>query len=497
MKILRKIHLSIEHIWALVIIVGIFVFVNTHPIRPHDFWWHLAIGREMLSAGHIPLVDIYSYTMQGQSYASYQIYWLMEVILYLAYSIGEGALVVFIQSLLVTGTYGIVIWLGYYQSRSWRVAALVTLFAAVLGMNDWNVRPQVISFFLGALILLAIYQYRRTHRTLWLGLLPIAMIVWVNSHGTFPIGLVLISAWWLQEVWSAYREKSDRKKLLNPITLMTLAGWLVCFINPQGWKIISYLLSMVDNLVVQNMVPEWSPPSFSSLGGISFFVGLVGIASVLIASPKRPTVFQLILFVLFSLLGIKTMRGAIWFGIVLSPILAEHVAAILKHYLPERRIQQQYHGRTIINWIFVTVLFLVSVITLPWFKEFIPLPSVKAGIISSETPIEATEYLLEEQLPTPLFHDMAFGSYLIWKAQPEYKVFVDPRIELFDIDIWTEYLTISNAVGNYQANLDKYGVQTIMASRSGQGNLIDDLSKSSEWRVVYEDQVAVIFIRRK
>ena len=196
---LKGFKLTIQHLWAATVIVGVFIFVNTHPIRPQDFWWHIAIGREILLSGQIPLVDSYSYTMAGQPYPAYQIYWLMELIMYIVFRIGGGALIVFFQSLLITEAYGIILWNCSLASRSWRIAAFGLLFAAALGLNDWNVRPQAITFLLGALILLAINRLRSTQKKLWLGVFPFVMAIWVNSHGTFPIGLALIGAWSLDE----------------------------------------------------------------------------------------------------------------------------------------------------------------------------------------------------------------------------------------------------------------------------------------------------------
>ncbi|HDQ34975.1 MAG TPA: hypothetical protein ENN14_01525, partial [Chloroflexi bacterium] len=104
--------LSIEHLWALTVLVGIFVFVNTHPIRPHDFWWHMAVGREILATGRIPLVDTFSYTAAGTPYPSYQMFWLIETALYLLYRTGGAALVIFVHSLVITTAYGLLLWLG-------------------------------------------------------------------------------------------------------------------------------------------------------------------------------------------------------------------------------------------------------------------------------------------------------------------------------------------------------------------------------------------------
>jgi hypothetical protein len=111
MKPFQLSRLEIGHLWAMVIVMGVFAFVNTHPIRPHDFWWHMAIGREILSSGQIPTVDQYSYTMTGAPYSSYQAFWLAEIGLYALYRAGGAPLVVLAHSLFITTAYGLVLWI--------------------------------------------------------------------------------------------------------------------------------------------------------------------------------------------------------------------------------------------------------------------------------------------------------------------------------------------------------------------------------------------------
>jgi hypothetical protein len=144
----------------------VFIFVSTHPIRPHDFWWHITIGREILSTGSIPATDIYSYTSYGQPYPSYNMFWLMEILLYAIFRLGGVELVILLHSLMITSAYGILFWICKQASNSWRIAAFSVLFAAALGLNDWNVRPQGLHF-IGKFILLAMFEYQRTNK--WVG----------------------------------------------------------------------------------------------------------------------------------------------------------------------------------------------------------------------------------------------------------------------------------------------------------------------------------------
>ena len=87
----RYLRFPIEYLWALTVLVGIFVIANTNPIRPHDFWFHLEAGRVIASTGEIPQVDTYSYTARGEPYPSYQIFHLMDRVFYWAYQTGGPA----------------------------------------------------------------------------------------------------------------------------------------------------------------------------------------------------------------------------------------------------------------------------------------------------------------------------------------------------------------------------------------------------------------------
>ncbi|MCS7179717.1 MAG: hypothetical protein N0A03_10740, partial [Anaerolineae bacterium] len=160
-------------------------------------------GREILATGHIPKVDTFSFTATGTPYPSYAAFWLAEVGLYLLYSLGGPALVVFAHSLVVTAAYGLTLALAWRISGSPRIAAATTLLAAALGIDDWNVRPQAVTFFLAPLFLWGVNEIRQegNRHQPWLAVLPLGMVLWVNCHGSFLIGLLIIGLGLADEVW--------------------------------------------------------------------------------------------------------------------------------------------------------------------------------------------------------------------------------------------------------------------------------------------------------
>jgi hypothetical protein len=494
-----KASLTIEHLWVVAVMVGIIVFLNTQPIRPHDFWWHMAIGRDILSGGNIPLLDTYSYTQAGDPYLSYHQFWLMEVMLYKLFQAGGAILVVLAQTTMILPAYMLLMWISWRLTQNWRAAAFGVLFAAALGFGNWNVRPQAITYLFGALVLLGIIEFRLTHRRKWLVIFPVVMALWVNCHGSFPVGLALIGIWLADESWKVIINRYQHKQWSFQNGVPALVGFILalggCLVNPRGAGVVSYISTMAGNSVVQNLSVEWLPPNINSWEGILFYVLFLMAVVILVLSPRRPSFYQIVTFLLFGILALKYYRSIVWFGIIMAPLLADHLAALMDK--AGVKPAPKPTGRTKrLNQIFLLALLALAVISLPWFKPFWPMTPEKAGLISAETPIQATQYMLDNKLPPQVFHYMPFGSYLIWAAQPEYKVFVDSRIELYPMNIWNDYLTISAGGYDWEAKLDHYQISTLLLEPASQPGLIQAVGASSNWKEVYRDNQAVIFTRR-
>ncbi|MBN1260573.1 MAG: hypothetical protein JXB35_07820, partial [Anaerolineae bacterium] len=287
-----------------------------------------------------------------------------------------------------------------------------------------------------------------------------------------------------------------------PFTALVAAS-LACLLNPRGLDMVNYLTAMSANTIIQNLTPEWSPPTFDTVKGILFFAALLGTAAVLAISPKRPSVREMLSFLGIAALGLKTFRGAIWYGLIVAPILARHLPSIIREanrsLFPRRRSEPRpilaTPRETVLNVTFAGLLLLGGFSSLPWFKSVWPLPPEKAGLLSNETPVAAVAYMAEAELPPQVFHAMPFGSYLAWAAQPEYPVFVDSRIELYPPEVWFDYLAISAAAEGWEAKLSAYGIHTLMLSQQLQPALVQAAAASSEWTEVYQDATCVVFVR--
>jgi len=494
--------LGADHLWPLAVLACLFAFVATHPIRPHDYWFHLAIGRDIAATGRIPQVDHFSYTMPGRPYPSFNAYWLSDVAMYEVYRLGGPALSIFLHTLIITGAYFLLFLLCRRMAGgNARIAAGAVLAAAALGIENYNLRPQAFTFLLFTVVLSLIYAFRTNPRLSrgWLLAFPAVMVLWVNCHGSAPLGLVLLGVWLGETIWERWRigPRCEREAWV-PLVAVALAA-AALFVNPLGAGLFGYLREMNTNVVVRHQ-PEWLPASLATKDGVAYFIlAPLGLALLLWAGRARSGLYHWLMFLGFGLLAFKTGRAIVWFGLVLAPIAAE----LLPRVWPVPKAECPAAGgmgappksdRAVVALLMVAFVALM-VVTLPWFKAHLPLPEKKAGLLSVETPVAATQYLLDHRLPREVFHDMSYGSYLMWQAVGRYPVFLDSRIELYPPTLWDTHYATTMAQPGWQRLLDQYHVNTLMLSRVVQPRLIAAASADPAWRRVYEDHVTVILVR--
>ena len=500
--------LTLARLWPLIALGFVFAFAASHPVRPHDFWWHLRAGNDLLASRAIPTTDTFSYTRGGAPYGNFAAFWLVEIAYAALYRLGGLSLLVTIQALLLTLTYGLILRLAWESSGSLRIASICALFAVALGLDNWNLRPQSVAYLFFALCLWAILSYRRRPRRWLLVVPPIVVAVWANSHGSFFLGVLLVAIWLADALWSAgwrafAQGRSNGRGQLDlraarPAAYALAATLLASLANPRGAGIYGYVGAISGSEAVRRLATEWQPPGFDTLAGGLFIAAVLLVAVLLAVSPRRPDAFTLLIFVAFATLGFSSGRSVVWFGLAVAPLLAAHLAALgqrLPGFDKSPRAAQR-PAAIALNAALAGLVLLAAFFSLPWFKGALPLRAEKAGLVSVETPVDAVRVLEAQRLPGRLFHDEAAGSYLTWAA-PEYPVYVDTRIELYPLDLWNEYFQISAAAPGWEARLAARGVNTLLLARESQSQLIDAARASAEWRVVWEDARFAVLTRRE
>jgi hypothetical protein len=525
--------LTLDHVWLAAALVLLALRPLLTPIPPHDFWWHLATGRIIVAQHAIPTLDSFSYTRTGLPF--YNQGWLAQVLMYGIYQAGGLALTLLVQAALIALAYGLLLRLCIVRTGRLRLSvALLLLTTLPLSFDNWNVRPQSYAFplFVGFLVILTEFRLGRRNR-LWL--LPLLMLLWVNIHGTFILGLGLIGLTFVGELLKSFERRAEapsvpadapaeatpqsqeqigstggfdlrsalallgapvaddvqnRGRRLRRLLVWGALTTLAVLVNPRGLGVVGYVRNLLGSNAVTTLVTEWAPPTIRDAGGIIFFLFLIGCGIVLIYARRRPDPTDMLFFGAFLWLALGAVRNIVWFGFVATPLIAVQFSTLLA---PPRAARRPA-GVPVLNAVLIGMLGLLLVGGLPWIKPTLLPPSV-GSLLMEDTPVAAVAAMrAQPDRPRHLFHAMGYGSYLIWAA-PEQPVFIDPRIELYPYEQWRDYINLGQA-NNVAELLRTYDIDGLLLSKHEQEALVKAVRADPAWQIRYEDVNTIYLIKR-
>lgn len=491
---------TLDQVWlfAALILIGLRPLLTAIP--PNDFWWHMATGRMILDTGTIPQVDSFSYTQAGETFFNQS--WLSQVLIYGLYSLGGAPLLLIVQSIVLAATYWLILQICLWYTNNVKLSvSLLLLTTLPLSFDNWIIRPQSYTFLLFAafLAILTAYRLGRFNR-LWM--LPILMLLWVNLHGSFVLGGVLIGATfvceWLKQFVAGLRKSmrpneppnESYQAPLKPLFITGVVSALALLINPRGFGVLGYVSNLLSSSSVTTLVTEWAPPTIRETNGLIFFLFLFLCIAVLAYARRAPDFTDMLLAAMFLWLALGAVRNIVWFGMIATPLLASQIAS----FFPQsNKLRKGPAGQAAINWALVGVLSLLYLLALPWVKSNLDLPPALGALYTEATPIEAVACMQEQpERPERLFHEMGYGSYLIWQT-PEQKVFIDPRIELYPFSQWADYINLS-AGNNVDELIEKYQFDGMLLDTTSQARLIEALETNSNWRIVCSNKQSVYML---
>lgn len=512
--------LTLNHIWVAAALILLMLRPLLTAIPPNDFWWHMATGRAIVQTGAIPQLDTFSFTRAGEPFFNQS--WLAQVLLFTLYQLGGIELIFIVQALVIGLAYGLLLWLCVRLSGRLRLSVVLLLLATMpLSFDNWTVRPQSYVFPLFVGFMMVLTEYRLGHsRRLWL--LPLMMLLWVNMHGSFVLGLVLIGLTVVGMVVQRFRQGSGvggqgagsvapqdivvpqdgvvpqdvvvtqdvvvRQDGVVPLIIWGAITALAMLVNPQGLNVLGYVRNLLGSNQVTSLVVEWAPPSIRDTSGLIFFLFLLLCFLVLIYARSKPDPSMLLMFLAFLWLALGAVRNIVWFGFVATPLLVMQASSFFRQ--PAQRTST---GSTALNAVLLSLLLVLLFLGLPWIKPAI-FPAPSGDLLDPNTPVAAVEVLQrQDQRPKRLFHAMAYGSYLIWAA-PEQPVFIDPRIELYPLEQWLDYIRLTQGL-NVEQIVDRYNIDGMLLDKKEQSGLLEVLANNNAWEQYYTDEQTVL-VRR-
>jgi len=246
------------------VLAGLAAFAATRaPVSDSDFFWHLAIGRDIAAHG-VPRVDIYSWTVAGRAVLPDQ--WLGELLLYAAYAIGSWSGTIALRALTVGALIGIVVWtaLAERPTRPF-IAVLASLPAIALSRFAWTDRPELFGLLCFAILIALLRAVRRGSFAAFALCVPLVLL-WTNLHGSYALGLGLVL---VVVVERAVVDPSRRRRY----AAVAIACVIATFVTPAG--LATWTSSGGHFLAPPRFVQEEGTPDVTTLPGLLFSVALL------------------------------------------------------------------------------------------------------------------------------------------------------------------------------------------------------------------------------
>jgi hypothetical protein len=346
------------------------------------------------------------------------------------------------------------------------------------------IRPQTASFLL--FVLLALVLDLAVERSAWLFLGPVLMVVWVNCHGGFPVGLALVGASVLAMLVQG-GTIGERLRRTTPWLLALTACVLATLVNPYGWQVYEYVLHTSGTASARG-IDEWLPPGTNSLVGRVWVASLVGLLLLLPLTGRRPSLRDLCALAVFLPPACGASRMVAWWLLVAAPVLACQLAAI---YRPSDNPRPSLGAAGA-----CLALLTVMVLSLPWLERFNPVFLQPTRAQRTENNLQGVCDHLRNDRPGCIFTRFAWGDYLAWELAPRQRVFLDGRIELYPDEVWEEYKAVVRGRADWETILDRYHVEWLVLDRGPYHALLLPLVQGSDhWRERFGQEEIVVFER--
>jgi hypothetical protein len=470
---------------------GIYIFLisfacvyylsNTPVLLSHlDLGWHLAAGDLIRDRGNVPFQDPWSFTSGGRQW--YNLSWLWDVIASVLFQYTN-----FSGLVLFTVACGAVI-VGYLASAclssgASAIAVCISVLSACLLYPSFATAPNsylAVSPNTCTMLFCAIFYAECLKRTRCF-LLPMIMVLWVNLHGGFLLGFLIVGifggAALLRRDWVNFK-------------IYSFAGagcFIAIFINPLGWHIYDGVTTTLGHFV-QAYITEWwsyfrNIDMPGSIPGMIYI--LIFVAFELRYKSSRPIPLEArLLSWLFLLLGLYQFRYISFFFIFSTVPLALHIDRLLPKQPSNFDIQRSLLAAGIIGACALPVTFMQI-------KPALGLPQT----ISEQDAL----YLKTHFSHARLLNHWNFGGALIFRTQGTVPVFVDgrgatayPDALLRDYFKLTDQLEINEAA--WDTVLQRYQIDAVLWVK-GHEELRRFLLDKRGWKEQYAGSDVSIYVR--
>jgi hypothetical protein len=464
------------------------VFVGS--VQDPDFWWHIRIGRWMVENGRLPSNDIFTFTVPSHVWTDHE--YLTETLMWLTYS-KAGLLGISILFGLITYA-GFLLMYRQVRRQPFVIVGIGLALGAVAGAPIWGPRAQMITFALSCLELYWLQGYL-SGRSRALQFFPLVMALWANLHGGWVIGFVWLGVALVAELagWALEPSNPAHRKHVRFLAIVGAASAVAVLATPHGFSLYLYPFQTVASMAQEKLIVEWFSPDFHQ----AFLHPFEGMILLLIVgfALRRPALYEVLLTLVALALALQSVRNIALFVAATTPVLVTCYAEYWKELSKARGWKPNLPSRRIFAVITTVALLVVALATFAHVADSTS-PSKQQDLTATTYPVAAADWLAAHpEVGTRMYNQYGWGGYLAYRFYPDphRKVFIFGEAALMGDGLLNDYEDIQTLRSDWKTMLDKYGVDYIVYNK-GEA-LANVLATQSDWKLVYQDSVAVIYVR--
>ncbi len=381
----------------------------------------------------------------------------------------------------------VLIYIGVYY-RSCRAGAdckdatVITFLAILLGGVSIGPRMLLFGWLCMVGLLLVMDGFQRTGKGLWL--LPALFALWINLHGSWVFGLVvlvmIIGSGLVEGEWGLVVARRWSSAELRKLLLALGVSLAALFVNPFGYRLVvfplKYELLLRRHDVMQRIV-EWQGVDFSTVHGKLALMVVFGLLAAALFSRQRWKLDEVLLTAFALWAALSHLRFLFFAGLIMAPILAPR----LKLFPPyERELDKPWLNAGIMAAVVGGMIF------------FYPSAAQLQQQVDQEYPTAALEFMQRQHLNGRIFNQDWWGGYMEW-VTPELEPYMDGRTDIFvENGTFDDYIN-AVLIRSPLEVLDKYKIDYVLLEPAKPPAYV--LEHSPAWRPIYTDKVAVLFER--
>jgi len=448
-----------------------------------DLWGNVGFVTAMPWSDDYAYENTYAYTVPDHAWINHE--WLAQWVFHKTFAACGNTGLLALKTLMGLGLAAI-LWRAVRRHCTSGALAFLYLLLTVSTLGyGFSTRPHLFTYLLLAGLLTLLRTGARPRPAVAAGC-AVAAVLWVNLHGAFFIGIVVLLLYGLARLLPARAPEGLRAA---GIPLGAACGFFgLSFLNPYGPRLWSFVFESGGTM--RPYLSEWAPfhplrhaaihPDFVVLAAVSA-------AAVALSRARRDPAWLALLAA--ALAGAFLMRRNI-------PLFAIVAAFVVPRHLDGRagRVVDGLAARVRPAALAVLLALFAAGSVAAWalFNKTDPL---QIEIPAEKYPLETMAFIEARELSGNAIVFFDWAEYAIWHLYPRCRVFMDGRfLSAYSPRTVKDYFAFLYGGPGWRRALDAYDTDMALLHRGNPA--ADRMAALPGWRLAHTAGPAVLYLRR-